>query len=730
MSEEIGYQLSVGGEKGDSEADLYEQFDSLSVTQSTSSVDTWNAELPAGEFEDDLLAEILIYYTEGGSDETIFRGDLESYETDFTSGMTTISGQGPLARLDRDVISRTYDDTTAYDALVSLWAETNFDALVSPPNSDIFDESYLTEWEHRSLWGYFGDTGSTIETDDVYVDRNELVFEEPNILLDDENPDGEQRASINLDESTDRIWLRTETTDAVPWLRAGMRQHNGSIGSGTIEKVTETHDYETPQRVHIFDFEFSDTHDRYRPLVEIGDYTTEITRSDVIVADQSDFSELDDVELDGTKLDVLQELHDLASYEFTVRDYEDLDVRSFPTGQVAPEPDWKVTSATRKRSFNGYANRVTVQGGRDGGDPPTATSEDQDEINLMDSMGIGDDGVIEHYEKDPELTTQSSVDDRADRLLKERVGERDESGSLEIAPQFVPVGFMYNVSVWGDSFPYGDQIGANSVYLDGDSVVNWEWDGNTYENAGEEFGDYYTFEVMIHPDISDLSIDEYHSVLHARTDDTDNRRFEVRLYGDGSIGLIPGDSTYYERTESGIVDDDAAQRLSVQWHEGNQGRKVYVDGQLEFSSNEFNTPSIDTRDEFVWWIGADSDGNNGFVGGINDARIFFDQDNFRSGDFILEYADADLVTERVDFGTLAFYLRFEDSAGLDNYGIADDVTFIENSGEYQDSFGQLEEVQYALGSGETIDLDFDISGRVDTELIDTRRRSRSTRRTL
>ena len=158
-------------------------------------------------------------------------------------------------------------------------------------------------------------------------------------------------------------------------------------------------------------------------------------------------------------------------------------------------------------------------------------------------------------------------------------------------------------------------------------------------------------------------------------------------------------------------------------------RRVIVDGELEFDVGGGFT------DGFVWddanfRVGADQDGNNGFVGGIDDVRMWADYD-YRDVEWIYEYARSDLVTEQVAFDQLVFYFRFDDRiGGIDNMGVTTGVSVTNTGATYDESFGQLDEVNYALGSGETISLDFDVSGRIDTELIDTRRRSRSTRRQL
>jgi hypothetical protein len=128
------------------------------------------------------------------------------------------------------------------------------------------------------------------------------------------------------------------------------------------------------------------------------------------------------------------------------------------------------------------------------------------------------------------------------------------------------------------------------------------------------------------------------------------------------------------------------------------------------------------------------DGTHGFVGGIDDVRLWTAAR--KSDDWIFEYYNEDLIEAGATLDGIGGYLRFDDFANPDDIvidGVAQEANGIESTvtgAEFQDATGQLEEVQYALGAGDTITLDFDISGRIDTELIRTQRASRSNRRSL
>lgn len=245
----------------------------------------------------------------------------------------------------------------------------------------------------------------------------------------------------------------------------------------------------------------------------------------------------------------------------------------------------------------------------------------------------------------------------------------------------------------------------------------------------------WTTELWLHPDcIASLSADEWVTLLYVQNETAEA---EIRLYGDGSVNFgEPSGSTYMTRTEPGVLRDGNAQRLSIVWRY--EERRVYVDGQLEatFSREnpyEYNGIYVDA-DGATYHIGADGDDSHNYTGGIDDLRFWVDSAP-RSQSEIRATYDIDLLETEADLGTMPVYFRFDDmtnpSTFINDGDVAQYNTETTNVGaEYQDAFGQLEEVQYSLGTGDTISLDFDISGRIDTELIKTQRTSRSNRRSL
>jgi hypothetical protein len=171
--------------------------------------------------------------------------------------------------------------------------------------------------------------------------------------------------------------------------------------------------------------------------------------------------------------------------------------------------------------------------------------------------------------------------------------------------------------------------------------------------------------------------------------------------------------------------------VAVQWETANDDNWIYVDGDLvKHKEVVYNTPLY--SHESVYHIGATRNDEHGFIGGIDDVRLWADNDGFRSDEYLSTYDDQDLIKSGVDLIRCPIYLRFDDYLTNDPVvdGSAEDPRATNHGAEYQTAFGELDEVQYSLGSGESVNLKFDISGRLDTELARLRRRSFSTRRSL
>jgi hypothetical protein len=89
---------------------------------------------------------------------------------------------------------------------------------------------------------------------------------------------------------------------------------------------------------------------------------------------------------------------------------------------------------------------------------------------------------------------------------------------------------------------------------------------------------------------------------------------------------------------------------------------------------------------------------------------------------ITQYAYEDLTTSTTaDQSLLLFNLLLDDRSDTTTAIVESKTDYNAPDGaQYEPSFGPLEEAQHSLGNDGSLSLKFDISGRVDTELVNTR----------
>ncbi len=629
MSDQI---LSIGGPKEDDDADLYNRFDEFTITRTASSTGTWNARIPSRHsFDDDILREIWAY----SDDELLFRGVLESFNVDYNNGLTTVGGRGIFADLDRKTDTVSYTDTTIYDILIDRWDQEEWDALVLPPNRNHFDRSFNSNADHRNLWAYQSSGLTEIHDENVEVKDNKVVFDQSNYKLDDYAPEsGEdeetyQTFSFATNDERDEMWMLIQTETPVGWIKGGMKQMPFSGDDPIIDEKEHLVTHNTPQNYHIFRFQFDQEVQFWRPTIEIGDTLTNILSAELFVVDDEGYTEINELEISGTRLEILQEAHDIGSYEFVVGDFENLDVRSFPKGTHRHEPDWKVVGSNRSDDYTNYANKVTVEGATlDDGSSNNATVQDDTEIAVMDERGIGDNGVVESFERNPGIRSKKEVSSRADRFLEESIEEREQSGSLEIAPKTIPPGYTYNVGIWTDSFPYGGHIGLNSLYFRGNESPSDEPDHVEFSYAQQQNvrNSWWTFEFLVYPqDLEYLDEDEYYNFFSLADEDGEAQH---RIYGDGSLAfgdfnaVVPG-----TRTDPHVVKNEERHRITIQWAgnyntTGNDemNRRSFVDGVQVLQDNDVLN-SLVNKNDATYYLGCDANKEHPYKGGIDDVRI-------------------------------------------------------------------------------------------------------------
>lgn len=584
--------------------------------------------------------------------------------------------------------------------------------------------------------------GST-NSDGVYTGPEWYPDNQP---ADARNDIGE--ADFVPSQATDRIGIVVDTEEKLPSFSVQVENKD------TGEVVTETHNHRGVSNHHVFDFQFSEgtgtdfvstlRFDSQYPATQAESGETwrpNVSRMEMFAPDVSKFVTIDEAEFNGTTFEILKSLHDRGSYRFTVTDYENEVVESYPLGTRKDEPFWTIKSEKRKLDYTNYANKVTVQGKtKSDGTYNSATVSNQDEIDVLGR-------TVEKYEKNPEVVTQSEVDSRAASLLEEKVSEKDESGSMDVVPQQIDVGYNYPISTWSDAFRYGGRIGTNALNFRGDDGAPDKvvFEARDWNNST----DYYTFEFLLHPrNLDEMGDDEWRGILGAYgSNATPGYNDLVTLYGDGSVGVgyNDGDSLdndgYRARSGPGVINNNEAQRLSVVFGLSDSDGvaiddwEIYVDGQLQeivHPQNSFTAYEI-SRDTTDFKIGVDSYGGHPFDGGIDDVRLFYER---RTESQINQYAYEDLLTSTsVDVANLAFYLRFDDrsdptTAVVERPSRSNIEAAPITGATYEASFGRLEEIQYSLGTDGNLSLDFDISGRVDTELVKTRNEVRSNRRNL
>jgi len=177
---------------------------------------------------------------------------------------------------------------------------------------------------------------------------------------------------------------------------------------------------------------------------------SQYTGFDATVVVPNSPTSLSDYSTEGTPMEVLQDLHELAGMRFTVRHQRSgKRVESYVPSEQVKSGTWTATDWDSSLDATNYANAVEVYGGTtSGGGRAFARAADQGEIDRL-----GDEVLVRIDDKT--LTTDADCQARADSELADRVSEDDLSGSLEIIPQLVLPGYWYTIEKFdtGDGAP-------------------------------------------------------------------------------------------------------------------------------------------------------------------------------------------------------------------------------------------------------------------------------------
>ncbi|MDT3434682.1 hypothetical protein [Haloarcula sp. 1CSR25-25] len=176
----------------------------------------------------------------------------------------------------------------------------------------------------------------------------------------------------------------------------------------------------------------------------------EYTRFDATVLVPDSPTSLSDYSTEGTPMEVLQDLHELAGMRFTVSHQQTGPrVESYVPEETVKTDDWTATEWDSSLDATNYANAVEVYGGESSdGSRAFARAADQSEIDRLS------DEILVRID-DETLTTDADCQARADSELANRLTEDDLSGSVEIIPQVVLPGYHYTISEFdtGDGAP-------------------------------------------------------------------------------------------------------------------------------------------------------------------------------------------------------------------------------------------------------------------------------------
>lgn len=272
-------------------------------------------------------------------------------------------------------------------------------------------------------------------------------------------------------------------------------------------------------------------------------------------------------EIEGSVLEGLQSLGEIAGYRFSPRNFDgngDEVFILYPIGYDAAEPDWRIIDATRSTDFAGYANKVRVIGEYfDAGGRAKAIVSDDAEID-----GVG--RTIEKTVKRVDLTTDAECRSVAKTVLENSVQNRGESGSLTttipVAGTGGIVGADIPVSVWSDSFNDGGLVGTNALnFQKNPSETPWVKNDSWIDNEST-----YIFDMNVYAELNEMDRPAY--LLS-----TDYESDFLVLYPDGHLEAtnpVSGDGAFAS-TDAGVIQNETTHHIEIELS-GNM--EIRVDG--------------------------------------------------------------------------------------------------------------------------------------------------------
>lgn len=172
---------------------------------------------------------------------------------------------------------------------------------------------------------------------------------------------------------------------------------------------------------------------------------------------------IQELDVEGTPIDVLQELHEFAGMHFAVeQDVPGLSARSFAPGEVILEGGWESLGTNRGVDVTDYANRVVVRGARFGDG-----SGERYRGEASDAVAIERDGrEITYPILDPGLESPGDCESEAEEALSDLLDARTVDGSIDVTPTMITPGYAYTVDEWDDE----RRVGPHALQFAGGDV--------------------------------------------------------------------------------------------------------------------------------------------------------------------------------------------------------------------------------------------------------------------
>lgn len=174
----------------------------------------------------------------------------------------------------------------------------------------------------------------------------------------------------------------------------------------------------------------------------IEEVWSEYTSFEATVTTPFTTTTLTDFEAEGTPLEVLQKLHEIAGMRFTVQHTADSQaVESYVPEERPQEESWTAIEHDSEGDVSEYANAVEVYGGMTDSDARAfGRAADQAEIDRVGEEPVRID--------DRTLTTDADCRARARSALANHVDTDTLSGDVTIIPELVLPGYQYSIPEW------------------------------------------------------------------------------------------------------------------------------------------------------------------------------------------------------------------------------------------------------------------------------------------